>query len=96
MKQGQAQKIPGRVENPASQQIWTADRHHSFGEQFFEEHFGIAAAAIANRNVDPIASEIGQLHRDGNVDVDLRLFPFEQLQPRQQPLRGERRGDADG
>ena len=93
---GQAQKIPRRAENLAAQQFWTADWNHSFGEKFLKEHFEVRAPAIANRDVDPVAGEIRQLHRDGNVDVDLRMFPFEGLQPRQQPLRGERWRDADG
>ena len=73
----------------------TRDREQLERKQAHRFRLRIDAAALANREVERIAREVGQRRAGVDAHFDLRFPRGEQRQPRHQPARTERRHHGD-
>ena len=77
---------------PLLDQPRRAHRQHRVVEQPLDMQLGMLAVAHADRDIDAVGGEIGELHAGGDARVDVGIRVQETPQPRHQPFGGK----ADG
>ena len=85
----------GRRAQPLLDEAQRTHRQHRVVEQPLDMQIGMLAVADADRDVDAVGSEIGELHGGGDARIDVRIRVQETPQPRHEPFGGKADGDAD-
>ncbi|QEX22586.1 hypothetical protein FRZ61_25180 [Hypericibacter adhaerens] len=67
----------------AAQERRAADREKAVAQELLGRQAGIAAAAIANRQIDPVGLEIGEVGARLDVHLDPGMTRHEAAEPRQ-------------
>jgi len=84
MEQGHRLEKPRQIAGfVAGDQRRAADREQAVAQKLLRGQPRIAAAAIANRQIDPVALEIGQIGTGLDVHLDPRMTRHEAAQARQ-------------
>ncbi len=96
MQERRPQKILDRADRTdGGQEGRRGQRSHDLVEDLLDDQPFVHAAAVADRQVDVGAGEVHQLYVRRDPDLDIGVAGPETLQPRQEPLGTEGRGDRD-